>query len=763
MNSKKSRLALVSSILIFSLLLTGCKPGYKEIWAEVEPYNMTWDETTVENDTMLIKKRLIKSCIQKEYKSIEDDIKKDSKIETDYIVDKEIIAKLDEKVLNILAEQKQDGSFDIDYFSISKSYWKPIDHLKKVITMQVALRSENSVYFDDDKVKNAVALAMQYWIANDFTCEWNNWYNNIGIGMYIPDILLLGIDGLSEDNYNWLVSKISTTLLQNSKLRFKLYERSVNESGGNLTDQVLSTLKVAVLENDYNTMMWLKSLLENELRPFPEYKGKNYHRWDAEGPKEDYSFQQHDQLIYFGGYGEVFLDGLNKYLDYTRNTQFELNEKALDFYADFIVEGIQFSTRNGYRDISASGRGIARENGTKGIWNNVSCSVNELLEYASRDKLSQSKAQKLEKLKANRFMSENDNGAGGHRYFYESDYNVYNDVNYMATVRHASKNTRIFEYLNGENPLGYYTGFGSTFYYIDGNEYEDVFPVYDWNKIPGTTTVQGKVPTMNQDMSYSTYGNTKKVAGVSNGKIGMSYFNQSAKNVFAKKAYFMFEDGVVCLGTGVNCLLAKDVVTNINQCNLDGEVYISQNGIESMSSSNFSGNVDYVYHDKISYIPQNNISLKLEYSKNGDWKTIDERRGNKQIQKDLFTLDINHGKMCVNDNYQYTVLMNTDLQTTKNYIANPTLLVVSNNKKVQGVFDKNNNVLQCVFYKPGEINVNGINIKVDNPCVCIVELQDTVKATVASCDGKELKLKMTIGNKQNVFDIKKSSTQQIFN
>ena len=759
---KKKFLVITSSAILISFLFSACKPGYKEIWEPVEEYHMEWNEETAENDTLLIKSRLVEGCLEKEYSNIKSDIKKDEKYNGKEITNEMVIAFLDKKVASILDEQKPDGSLNIDYFSEEKNYWRPIDHLKKVLVLQAAYLSKNSKYYNDSNVKKSSVLSMEYWVKNDFHCDWNNWYNNIGIGMYIPDILLTGLEGMAEKDYKWLLEKIQSTLLQNSLLRFKIYERKVNESGGNLTDQVLSTLKVAVLENDYNTMMWLKSLLENELRPFPPYKGKNYHRWDAEGIKEDYSFQQHDQLIYFGGYGEVLLSGLTRYLQYTRNTQFELNKKSLDFYADFLVEGIQFATRNGYRDISASGRGIAREGGAKGIWNDVKNSAKELLEYAERDKVSDLQKEKLQNLMKTRFNGEKDLGALGHRYFYESDYNVYNHTNYMATVRHASKNTRIFEYLNGENPLAYYTGFGSTFYYVDGNEYEDIFPVYDWNKIPGTTTRQGKVPKMNQDLSYGTYGKTNSVSGVSNGKVGMSYFKQNAREVYGNKAYFMFYDGVVCLGSGITNLLLNNVVTSINQCNLVDSVYVGQNGKDTLIEDDFKGNADFIYHNKISYISENPVELNLEYGKSGDFKTIDERRKSKPIEKDLFTLQISHGKLITNKSYNYTVLLNTDINKTKKYIENPTLKIIENSKKIQAVYDENAKILQAVFHKKGSITVNNTEIKVNKPCVLIVELFDEPQLTISSYNSKEYEVCVTINHSEKYLNVKKAPLSESF-
>ena len=196
---------------------------------------------------------------------------------------------------------------------------------------------------------------MDFWIANDFVCEWDWWYNSIGVGYYIPDILLYGVDGLSKENQDKLLKTIKDTLIYNKQVPTYIKEREVDSTGGNLLDDIISAFKVALVEKDGNTLMWLKSILENELKPFPAYNGWPMDRSDAEGIKEDMSFQQHDQLLYFGGYGYSFMRGVNLYLKYTVGTQFQLSEKALNDYANFILDGIQYATRGFGCDINAKG------------------------------------------------------------------------------------------------------------------------------------------------------------------------------------------------------------------------------------------------------------------------------------------------------------------------------------------------------------------------------------------------------------------------
>ncbi len=501
--------------------------------------------------------------------------------------------------------------------------------------------------------------------------------------------------------------------------------------------------------------MWLRSLLERELKPFPTYKWP-MHRHDADGIKEDMSVLMHWHLPYFGGYGEVFVTGVNRYLKYTKGTQYELSQEGIDNYAKFVLEGQQYAFRNEFRDINVSGRGISRKGSLKGISAGVKDAITILLDYGNA-----TRNDELQETFDRRF-GDTDGGAGGYKYFYESDYGVYNNANYMASVRHASNRTRIFEFLNDENPFGYYTGFGATFYYLDGDEYFELLPLYDWNKIPGTTTRQGFLPTPNQDDSYNEKGNTNLTAGVSNGKVGASYINMDNHGVKSNQAYFMFDDGVVCLGSDITSNEKEEIVTDINQTKLGDNVIVGVNGERTNLENNTAqaGVYDYVFNNGVSYITGANVNVELAH-KDGDWKTINTRMDSNPVSGDLFNIYISHGTNPKHASYDYTVLMNTTPEATESYVENPTLITVANSKKVQAVYDSKNDILQAVFHSGAQIELpNGKKISANAPCVCIVENVDgKTVATVVSHNFKENKVALTIdGNTKKLSLTKKSQS-----
>lgn len=635
-----------------------------------------------------------------------------------------------------------DGSFsDIDYYTDKKDTWHPAEHLDRILIMEKAVYSPENQYYKDKFLINSINKAIAFWVNQDFYCDWNDWWNNLGTGPKIADILLFPNDGLDKSYIDFLTEKLySITCFREEKER-SVKEREINSTGGILTDTVNHSLKYAVLTNDGSAIMCLTHLIENELRPFPSARLFEK-RWDAEGIKADMSFQQHFEHLYFGGYGEVFLNGMNTYIRYTDKTQFALSADKLNFYQNFILDGIQFAIRGNTSDISASGRSIVRkkENSNKitGLTKAVITACDTLLNCNA----DLTRKGELESLILSR-NGDIDQGAGGHRYFFSSDYQVYNNKNYMASVRAASKRTKNSEALNGENVLGHYLGAGATMYYIVGEEYFNIFPLWNWNRIPGTTAAQGYLP-YGSDNTYTRMGKTSFAGGVSNGKIGMNCLDYKDNKVKAKKAWFMFDEGVVCLGTDISSNSKYDIFTCINQTLAEDDFAVSENSkVCTADTYEKTGSFDWVYNNKIGYITNSSVSVKAE-ERTGDWQSISERVDSEEYKGKVFEIGIPHSSKPKKESYDYTVLMNTTVDKLNAYCMNPTIETLSNTNRIQAVYNKNSNTVMAVFWKKGTLALpSGDTLKVNRGCTLICEeQQDSYKIYISNPlqNGKDISI-----------------------
>lgn len=161
------------------------------------------------------------------------------------------------------------------------------------------------------------------------------------------------------------------------------------------------------------------------------------------------------------------------------------------------------------------------------------------------------------------------------RMFYNSDKMVHHRDGWGAAI--AMSSSRIFNYesINDANPDGWYLSDGRTEYFLEGTDINATDKYYvgmDKYRLPGTTvdTQTRKKASINQGNEYLS--SKDFVGGVSLGDYGVaameleSYHNATdygsagpapahQSDLTAKKAYFMLDDEIVCLGAAVN---AKD-------------------------------------------------------------------------------------------------------------------------------------------------------------------------------------------------------------
>lgn len=82
----------------------------------------------------------------------------------------------------------------------------------------------------------------------------------------------------------------------------------------------------------------------------------------------------------------------------------------------------------------------------------------------------------------------------------------------------------------------------------------------------------------------------------------------------------MFDNEVVCLGSEIGSNVPTDIVTTVNQCHLDGNVWINTGKALQQATQGefaFEQAPQWIWHDSIAYLfPQgNNIKLKMDRQK----------------------------------------------------------------------------------------------------------------------------------------------------
>ena len=172
----------------------------------------------------------------------------------------------------------------------------------------------------------------------------------------------------------------------------------------------------------------------------------------------------------------------------------------------------------------------------------------------------------------------------------------------------VSNRTMRCEYGNGENLKTYFMSDGCTNIVTEGDEYARIFPVWNWNRIPGVTAPQlDTIPRTVID--WQTKGTSVFAGGVSDSLYGVSVYSYldtyADINTAAKKSWFFFDDEIICLGAGVNSTAGVPVCTTINQCLLSKkEVILSQSKKQSMVKEGdfVYDSPEWVLHNGIGYV-----------------------------------------------------------------------------------------------------------------------------------------------------------------
>ena len=132
------------------------------------------------------------------------------------------------------------------------------------------------------------------------------------------------------------------------------------------------------------------------------------------------------------------------------------------------------------------------------------------------------------------------------------------------------------ETCNSENLLGLHLGDGVTYFMRSGQEYYDLFPLWDWRRLPGTTCLQDDGSLT--PSAKRCYGGSDFVGGTTDGHRGISVLEYRRNGLQANKSWFFLDDVVVCLGAGVTSNGTQQVLTSIEQSKLDGPVVVSESG-----------------------------------------------------------------------------------------------------------------------------------------------------------------------------------------
>ena len=602
-------------------------------------------------------------------------------------------------ITNMIKQQQPDGTWPgIDYNDQGRGSWRVANHVYKLENMAKAFCAPKSKLYHDPSLKQAILRGLDNWIEKRYVCP-NWWFNEIGCPRPLANTVFLMKEELSE-------TQLAGSLDYIKQAKFGM-------TGQNSVWTAGITFTRALIEENQELARKAREIILKELKITT-----------AEGLQPDNSFHQHGPQLQFGNYGMGFANDMVRWGMLWQGTEFALSEHQIELLRGYMLDGLHLTVYKGHMDISSCGRQLF-SNPLRGKANGVIGLSNQI--------------QQLDPSHAEQYAKVNQLPPKRSMHFWRSDYFIQHTDHYMTSVKMSSNRTQGTETCNSENMQGYFLGDGAHYVYVAGDEYDDIFPVWDWRHLPGVTCHQN--PTQSLKPKRGRTNKSDFVGGlgsqiiVSDGKKsfqpGVAALDYNRDGLTAKKSWFFFEDCITCLGAGIKSDEPYPVHTTINQCHLDGPVYVWIDGVRTEHPAGKLAvykNVDAIWHDHILYrFPhptEVNVSTRVQ---TGSWKLVLGSKPDKPISDPIFSAWIDHGIRPDNASYRYVVAPNREPELPQSPFDTSSVAIVFNDTNVQEV-EGSVEPFAAVVYKPSKLKYSwGPDISVDQPCVLTAnELQMSV-------------------------------------
>lgn len=612
-----------------------------------------------------------------------------------------------------LTAMRADGGWpDIDYTNTTITTWQPGTHLARLQEFATAYAQHADVPGGYKALYPAIVSGLRYWYAKD-PKSGNWWHNEIRSPQLIGQILItmrFGTDHIPASLEDSLITRMRRGDI-------------IKMTGANKLDVAIHFLYRALLTGNDKLM---DTAVQQAFQPVQFTT--------EEGLQHDYSYLQHGPQLQLSSYGAVFLAGEYKVAKYVRGTPYALSDAAQQRLSNYFDKTYLRTIRGRYIDFNVEGRGISRPN----ILSKQGDA--DLLEDARLVDPSRSANWFAAMARTSGKQPEDYQVEAAHTHFWRADYTMHNRPAYNFNVRLVSTRTNRTESGNKENLYGRYLPDGSTNIQVKGDEYYNIMPLWEWDKIPGTTSADHAEDIL-MDKFWGELGSTSFAGGVSDSIYGATAYDMNYDGVKAKKAWFFFDNEVVCLGAGINSSGSNPVVTTLNQCWLNGNVQIDKKKLTAGKQQEVS-NPSYIWHNDVGYyFPDGgNVTVSTAEQK-GNWYRINNSHSKNEITGNVFKVWFNHGAAPVNGKYAYVVVPGKpeDVKTSMSQVK-----IIANTDVMQAVKHLGLNMLQVVFYQAGTLTDGDLTVSVDKPCVVLLKNINGKSIPVSIADPSQTAAKVTL-------------------
>ncbi|NND32934.1 MAG: chondroitin lyase [Saprospiraceae bacterium] len=628
----------------------------------------------------------------------------------------------DDRVAEILSTMLDDGSFSgIDYADLSRTAGFPHRfHTYNLVYLAKAYQNSQSKYFRSPEIKHSIIKSLKNWTDYDYFGD--NWHNNqISTPTNLVNVMLLIGDELPDS-----LVKAAQPIIG----RAHMNASGARPSGDRIVIAGILA-KNLLFVGDKNKFDDIIRLIEGEVK---FSTGKR-------GMQHDYSFHhRHDRVNNTTSYGYgKYANAFGEWSYYVADTKYKFSVEKINHLVDYYLDGIYKQMVYGiYTDISVKNRSISHKSDFKP---HDVVEIERLLLSTEYRKDELEEIMKLRKGDAKPSLS-------FCKFFWQTEHFVFQRPNYYTTVRMFSTRNRNMEKpYNGPGKTTHHRADGTNYLMLQGDEYHNIWPVYDWQKISGTTIMQkSELPGPDK---IQLDGLTDFVGAVTDGSLGAAAFDFRSPHdlIKAKKSWFFFGDEYVCLGTDISSEPNLPVNTTINQVLMRSDVSIMQDSERKILARGRHelGGIKWVFHDRIGYIfPEPGTIQISNREEQGRWSDITDQKNisDEIVSTDVFTLWFDHGKSPDGASYQYIVVPDIAEEVLASTAINDRDIdILANSKDLQAVNHSGLNICQAVFYKAGSLNLSdGIKLELHSQGMIMVKTErNKIKELTVSDPSRQLR------------------------
>ncbi|WP_142213461.1 polysaccharide lyase 8 family protein [Streptomyces sp. SLBN-118] len=454
----------------------------------------------------------------------------------------------------------------------------------------------------------------------------------------------------------------------------------------------------------------------------------------GDGLYADGSFVQHTWVAYSGTYGQVLLDGLGRLFALLAGSAWAVTDPGRQIildsvehaYAPLIHDGLMMDSVNG-RAISrgylkSDDRGIMRSDHFHG--QGVIAAIALLAGGASaaeRDRWHARIKGWIERDTTTPVLTAGQFGVAdlarlhavaaapvaaapepvGHQLFASMDRAVHRRPGWAANIAMASERIAYYECGNGENPRGWHTGAGMTYWWTpdNGGQYTDWFwPTVDFYRLPGTTVSTKRLA----DRAGGEWGEPKPVAqwvgGASDGEFAAvgQHLLGLGSTLVARKSWFCVADAVICLGAGITSTDGVPVETIVDNRNLgaDGTSRLTI----GRGWAHLEGHGGWVFPGGMQRL------CTLREERTGAWSDINTTSSTRRATRLYQTLWLDHGTDPVDASYAYLLMPGAGHRVLAARARDEGWLrILANSGACQAVAVRSLGLTAANFWQPGTV------------------------------------------------------------